>query len=74
MVIEQSIAGCPGTRSISDDILIWSSSIEEMAERLDTLFKALDARNLKINPKKMRIWNNKADICRILFNRQRNIS
>ena len=51
-VIEQSIAGCTGTRSISDDILIWSSSIEEMAERLDTLFKALDARNLKINPKK----------------------
>ena len=51
-VIEQSTAGCPGTRSISDDILIWSSSIEEMAERLDTLFKALDARNLKINPKK----------------------
>ena len=51
-VIEQKIAGCPATRSISDDILIWSSSIEEMAERLDTLFKALDARNLKINPKK----------------------
>ncbi|XP_065064039.1 uncharacterized protein K02A2.6-like [Rhopilema esculentum] len=51
-VIEQSIAGCPGTRSISDDILIWSSSRDEMAERLDTLFKALHARNLKINPKK----------------------
>ncbi len=51
-VIEQSIAGCPGTRSISDDILIWSSSIDEMAQRLDTLFKALHARNLKINPKK----------------------
>eukprot|EP00795_Rhopilema_esculentum_P017882 gene17882-biopygen1759 len=50
--IEQSIAGCPGTRSISDDILIWSSSRDEMAERLDTLFKALHARNLKINPKK----------------------
>eukprot|EP00795_Rhopilema_esculentum_P004164 gene4164-biopygen11942 len=51
-VIEQSIAGCPGTRSISDDILIWSSSRDEMEERLDTLFKALHARNLKINPKK----------------------
>ena len=51
-VIEQSIAGCPGTRSISDDILIWSSRRDEMAERLDTLFKALHARYLKINPKK----------------------
>ena len=50
-VIEQSIAGCPGTRSISNDILIWSSSIEEMALPLDTLFKALDARKLKIYPK-----------------------
>lgn len=32
--------------------LIWSSNIEEIARRLDMLFKALHARNLKINPKK----------------------
>ena len=48
-IIEQTIADCPGTRSISDDILIWASSIGEMAQRLDTLFKKLHAKNLKIN-------------------------
>ena len=51
-IIEQTIADCPGTRSISDDILIWASSIDEMAQRLDILFKKLHAKNLKINPTK----------------------
>ena len=46
---EQTIAACTGTRSISDDILIWASSIDEMAQRLDTLFKKLHAKNVKIN-------------------------
>ena len=51
-IIEQTIADCPGTRSISDDILIWASSIDEMAQRLDKLFKTLHGKNLKINPSK----------------------
>ena len=48
-IIEHTIADCLGTRSISDEILIWASSIDEMAQRLDKLFKTLHAKNLKIN-------------------------
>lgn len=51
-IIEQTIADCPGTSSISDDILIWASSIDEMAQSLDTQFKTLHAKNLKVNPSK----------------------
>lgn len=50
--IEQSIADYPATRSISDDILIWASSIDEMVQRLDIIFKKLHAKNLKTNPNK----------------------
>ena len=51
-IIEETIAGFPGTKSISDDILIWSSSIDEMKERLDKLFDTIAKNGLKINLKK----------------------
>ena len=51
-IIEQTIAGCPGTKSISDDVLIWSSSINKMKERLDKLFDTIAKNGLKINLKK----------------------
>lgn len=48
-IIEQKIAGCPGTKSISDDILIRSSSIDEMKERLDKLLNIIAKNDWKIN-------------------------
>ena len=51
-IIEQTIAGCPETKSISNDILIWSSSIDGMRERLDKLFDTIAKNGLKINLKK----------------------
>ena len=51
-IIEQTIAGCPGTKLISDDILIWSSSIDKMKEKLDKLFDTIAKNGLKINLKK----------------------
>ena len=51
-IIEQMIAGCPGTKPVSDDILTWSSSIDEMKERLDKLFGTIAKNSLKINLKK----------------------
>lgn len=40
-IIEECIAACPGIKSISDDNLIWSSSVKEMKVRLDMLFETL---------------------------------
>ena len=43
-ILKQTIAWRPGTRSISDDILIWSSSIDELKERLN---KFIDTKKQK---------------------------
>ena len=51
-IIDLTIAGCPWTKSISDHILIWSSSIDEMKERLDKLFDTIAKNSLNINLKK----------------------
>ena len=48
--IEQCIAGCPETKSISDDILQWGSSVKEIAERLDILLQRLYDHGLRVNP------------------------
>lgn len=50
--IEQCIAGCDGTKSISDDILLWGKSIDETATRLDKLLKTLYDNGLRVNSSK----------------------
>ena len=46
-IIEQTIAGYLGTKSISGDILIWSSSIGEIKKGLDELFDIIAKNGLK---------------------------
>ena len=50
--VEQVLADCPGARNISDDILIWGRTLEELIERLRTVLMKFQALGLKINLKK----------------------
>ena len=50
--IEQAISRCEGTKNISDDIIIWASSIDQHNKRLSKLLSTFENNGLKINPKK----------------------
>ena len=51
-IIEMTIAECNGAKNISDDILLWGSSIEELDKRTEEVFKKLHKSGLKLNLKK----------------------
>ena len=50
--IEIVISGCPGSKNISDDILIWDSSEQEHNHHLATVLARLDEAGLKVNREK----------------------
>ena len=50
--IEQVIAGCDGSKNISDDILIWGSTQEEHDKNLCKVLTSLKNSGLKVNPDK----------------------
>ena len=48
-IIEGIIVGCKGARNISDDILLWGSTLEELNDRTDIVFRKLLESGLKLN-------------------------
>ena len=50
--IEIVISGCPGSKNISDDILIWGSSEQEHNRHLVIVLTCLDETGLKVNREK----------------------
>ena len=50
--IEIVISGCPGSKNISDDILIWGSSEQEHSRHLVTVLARLDKAGLIVNREK----------------------
>ena len=50
--IENVIAGCPGAKNISDDILVWGTTEEEHNSRLNQVLARLREAGLKVNKDK----------------------
>ena len=50
--IEIVIAGCPGAKNISDDILVWGTTEEEQNSRLNQVLAQLREAGLKVNKNK----------------------
>ena len=50
--IEIVISGCPGSKNINDDILIWRSAEEEHNHHLATVLAPLDEAGLRVNREK----------------------
>ena len=54
-VVRQTIADCPGTTNIADDIVVHGKTNEEHDRNLITLLKRLQERNLTLNKDKCKI-------------------
>ena len=50
--VEQALVKCPGIKNISDDILIWGSSIKKLDQRFERVLDRFTELGLKINLKK----------------------
>ena len=50
--IEITISGCKGAKNISDDILIWGTTLEDHDKNLKSVLSKIQSSGLKINPSK----------------------
>ena len=51
-IVEISITGCEGARNLSDDILVWGSTLSELEGRTEKVFDRLSKNGFKVNLKK----------------------
>ena len=51
-IVELTITGCDGARNISDDILLWGSSLDQLDQRTDVVFNKLLTAGFRVNLRK----------------------